>query len=213
MKKKEEEQVLCWEGEPVLRFIPPEVRLPEGMAGLGRVERYYRRVAEQWRRRWEGEVYQRACAAAREARAGSRPFTPWQAGLTQTTACQSDACLSLYLDAWEDGGARRRAVVRQGDTWTLPKGFPLPLRAFFPGRRWRGRVLEQIARQIEARLSTGESCFYADWARRLPRCFDPERFYCTQEGPVVFFPLYTIAPYAEGIPIFPLEGESSGDFL
>ena len=36
------------------------------------------------------------------------------------------------------------------------------------------------------------------------REFDPERFYCTPEGPVVFYPLYSVAPYAEGIPVFPI---------
>ena len=34
--------------------------------------------------------------------------------------------------------------------------------------------------------------------------FDPERFYLTEAGPVIYFPLYSIAPYAEGIPAFSL---------
>lgn len=31
-----------------------------------------------------------------------------------------------------------------------------------------------------------------------------ERFYLTEAGPVIYFPLYSIAPYAEGIPAFSL---------
>ncbi|UQT50810.1 RsiV family protein [Flavonifractor plautii] len=44
----------------------------------------------------------------------------------------------------------------------------------------------------------GESWFAPDWEARLPRSFDPERFYLTEAGPVIYFPLYSIAPYAEG---------------
>lgn len=50
----------------------------------------------------------------------------------------------------------------------------------------------------------GESWFAPDWEARLPRSFDPERFYLTEAGPVIYFPLYSIAPYAEGIPAFSL---------
>ena len=85
------------------------------------------------------------------------------------------------------------------------RGLPRSLASFFPPRfRWRRAVLEQVRAQIEARLANGEAWFFEDWRQRLPAAFDPEHFYCTQAGPAVFFPLYRIAPYAEGIPVFPL---------
>ena len=75
-----EVRTLLWEGEPVLSFSPPKV--PLSAQAPRRVVRYYRRLERMWRERWEGEVYQRACRAAATARAGSRPFEPWQAALT-----------------------------------------------------------------------------------------------------------------------------------
>ena len=51
-------------------------------------------------------------------------------------------------------------------------------------------------------MDSGCSLFDPDWPRLLRRSFDPERFYLTPEGIAVFFPLYAIAPYAEGIPVF-----------
>ena len=65
-------------------------------------------------------------------------------------------------------------------------------------------MLEEVARQLRARQASGESRFWPDWERRLARSFDPERFFLTEEGPSVFFPLYALGPYVEGIPTFPL---------
>ena len=84
-------------------------------------------------------------------------------------------------------------------------GSPLTLGELFPqGFRWRSWALAEVERQLRARLSAGESWFAPDWEARLPRSFDPERFYLTEAGPVIYFPLYSIAPYAEGIPAFSL---------
>jgi len=86
-----------------------------------------------------------------------------------------------------------------------PGGSPLTLGELFPpGFRWRAWALAEVERQLRARLSAGESWFAPDWEARLPRSFDPERFYLTEAGPVIYFPLYSIAPYAEGIPAFSL---------
>ena len=93
--------------------------------------------------------------------------------------------------------APRRFPAAGGSPLTLGELFP-------PGFRWRAWALAEVERQLRARLSAGESWFAPDWEARLPRSFDPERFYLTEAGPVIYFPLYSIAPYAEGIPAFSL---------
>lgn len=198
-------QTLNWDGEPVLTVSLQFPRLSEETAGQRRIARYYRQAAEQWKARWTGPLFLRAQAAARLAREQSRPFRPWEAALTYRLTVQSETLLSLYLDAYEFSGGAHGVTVRQGDTWELPRGLPRSLASFFPPRfRWRRAVLEQVRAQIEARLANGEAWFFEDWRQRLPAAFDPEHFYCTQAGPAVFFPLYRIAPYAEGISVFPL---------
>jgi hypothetical protein len=135
----------------------------------------------------------------------SRPFQPWEARLTYQVTCQTEDLLSLSVDAYEYAGGAHGLTTRRGDTWDLPAGLPRTLASFFPPRHpWRRLVLEQVERDIRRRLSSGESWFEPDWQRLIVREFDPERFYCTPEGPVVFYPLYSVAPYAEGIPVFPI---------
>ena len=197
------ERTLFWEEEPVLTLSLRRPKLPEDTPGLRRMERYYRQVAEQWKARWEGPLYAQAQAAAGQARQSSRPFRPWEATLTFTVTYRQEGLLSLYTDTFEYTGGVHGLTVRRGDTWQVPSGIPRTLQSFFPPRaRWRSQIYGEIRRQIQARIHSGESLFADDWEQRLVPEFDPERFYLTPNGIAVFYPLYAIAPYAEGIPVF-----------
>ncbi len=196
-------RVMSWEEEPVLTLSLRWPKLPEEPPGLRRVGRYYRRLSEQWKSRWEGELYRRACSGAAAAREASRPFRPWTAALDFRITCQEPGLLSLCLDAVEDPGAARPVTLRQGDVWALPSGTIRTPESFFPPRRrWRRQVLEAAAAQIRARTASGEALFCADWPHRLEREFSPNRFYVEDGSLVFFYPLCTIAPYFEGIPTF-----------
>lgn len=131
-----ETRVLLWEGEPVLSFSPPKVSLPAQVSG--RVIRYYRRLEQMWRERWEGEVYQRACRAAAEARAGSRPFEPWKAALTAQVS-ESEGVLLVCWEASEQAG-RPCCRLKREEAWQLPGGTPvLPAGKERKKRRKEGR--------------------------------------------------------------------------
>ena len=175
-------------------------RLQENAPGLKRINRYYDALFDRWKQRWEGPLLERARAAA-------GPDTlPWEAKLDFTVTLLQDGMFSLYLDCAESVGASRPRRVRQGDTWYVPDGVPVTLRELLPYRRWwRGPVLEQVRRQIGRRISAGESIFWQDWPQLASRRFSPQRFYLTQEGPVVFYPVGAIAPALEGCPTFLLD--------
>ena len=117
-----EVRTLLWEGEPVLSFSPPKV--PLSAQAPRRVVRYYRRLERMWRERWEGEVYQRACRAAATARAGSRPFEPWQAALTAQVSESEGVLLVCWEAAEQAGGPCCR--LRREEAWQLPGGTPVP---------------------------------------------------------------------------------------
>lgn len=196
-------RVLKWEDAPVLILSLRYPKLPEDRAGLRRVGRCYRRAADLWKTRWEGKLYRDACAAAEAAQAEGRPFQPWEAKLDYTVTLQREGLLSLYMDAWEYAGGAHGLTVRHADTWEPRSGTVRPLASFFPPRsHWRRQVLESLYTQAEARVAAGETLYFDDWPARLQGAFNPERFYLTEEGIAIFYPLYTIAPYAEGIPVF-----------
>lgn len=166
--------------------------------GFRRVNRYYESLFERWRARWAGPLLSQA-----KAREPGAP--PWEARLDFTVTLFEEGLFSLYWEVWEEVGARRPRRVRQGDVWRLPEGLPVTLRELLPPRRWwRGPVLEEVRRQIGERLQAGETVFYEDWPGLVSRKFSPGRFFLTEEGPVVFYPVESIAPAMEGFPAFSL---------
>lgn len=178
--------------------------LEETSPGAVRINRYYDALADRWLKRWEGPVQARAKAAL-AAGSPEGEKLPWSASLDFTVTLFQDGVLSLYLDAAEEVGHRRPNRVRQGDAWLLPSGIPLTLRELLPRRRWwRGPVLEAIRRQAGRRLQSGEAIFYDDWVKLVSKRFSPRRFYLTENGPVVFYPVESVAPAMEGFPSFSL---------
>lgn len=172
-------------------------RLEGDWPGARRINRYYEALADRWKRRWEGPLLAQARS---EREAGSRP---WEVRLDYTLTLLRQDCLSLYWEVSEDVGRRRPRRIRQGDVWRLPQGLPVTLRELLPPRRWwRGPVLEEIRRQIGERIQAGEALFLEDWPSLVSRKFSPGRFYLTAEGPVIFYPVESIAPALEGFPTF-----------
>ena len=204
-------QTLEREGEPVLELsmVLPE---PEGSGpGAVRLARYYRRLGELWRVRWSALLYPRACAALEETRAGSRPFQPWRGALTHRVTWTGGRYTSLYVDVTEARGRSRPLTVRSSGTWRVRCGTPVALPEVLPSRKnWRRWVLEMVRRQVWERLEGGESLLYPDAAERVAAQFSPRRFYLTEEGPVLFYPMYALGAPAEGLPVFSLaEGEAA----
>ena len=116
-----EPRILCWEGEPVLTFFPPRIKLPP--LTPRRVAAYYRRLESAWLRRWEVVLYRRACAAAGAARSRSRPFEPWSAALTAELSEEEGVLLVRWTAAEMVQG--RRGILSREDRWQLPGGTPL----------------------------------------------------------------------------------------
>lgn len=110
---------------------------------------------------------------------------------------------SLYTQSREVTLPGQTLVTRRGDTWDLAAGYPVPLGDFFPYRSpWKRRLLEAASSEILRQERAGISRYHEGWRRELRRRFNPQNFYLTAEGLAFFFPMYAIAPGAEGVPTF-----------
>lgn len=196
-------ETLDCEGEPVLA-LSMALPLPEEESRAGRrIARFYQHFGALWKARWTDVLHPRACSALAEAREASRPFLPWEAELSYHITYEDDGLSSLYLDVTERRGAARPLTVRAADTWDRTTGTPLPLFHFLPpSRHWRRLAVEEVQRQAMDRLQEGESLFYEDVEERAAAHFSPRRFYLTEEGLLVFYPMWSLGSPAEGIPVF-----------
>lgn len=196
----QEQKALTLEGEPVLEY---HLSVPELQGGRGcrRIGRYYRRVGQVWRRRWERELYWLACLELVSCRERSRPFRPWRARLEGEATLLSPTRISLRLEATEWGSDGRPLRVVTGDLWRLPEGAPVALREVLPHRRgWKAQLLERLTQTALSRRAAGELFLEEDFQRVLPEAFSTDRFCLREEGTEFYFPQCTISPAAEGCP-------------
>lgn len=188
---------------PVLEM---SIRRPsfQNSGKTARIERYFEHLSTQWKTRWETVLYPDACRSLAAAAECGSAFTPWQTRLSYEVTCWDPPILSLRIETVEIGRAPQPFRIHQGETWDCGTGYPRTLRSFFPAgnRRWRRDLLSEIRAQAEDRLRSGESLLDPDCLRIMERSFDPERFYLTEQGIAIFYPLYVLGPCAEGIPTF-----------
>ena len=123
------------QGEPVLHCELSEPAVTGTWRGVAPIASYYRRVAREWERRWQRELYLCACLDFADRQAAGKPFRVWTAKLTTCITRQEGGALSLWQEGEEQRGFERPTAVRRGDSWSLDSGTPLSLRQICGGKR------------------------------------------------------------------------------
>ena len=117
-------------------------------------------------------------------------------------SCQN-GLLSLRLEGEEIRGDGKASRVRWGDVWKVPEGAPcLPGELFGGKRGWKRGLLTQITTQGRARQRAGDWFPDPDWEKSLRRSLPIDGLCLTEQGVEVSFPQCSIAPAAEGTPVF-----------
>jgi hypothetical protein len=167
---------------------------------LNRINQEYRQRTAAFFQNCLTELYAVAVEDYLYAARNDYPFTPHEAMTVFTVPYNRSCTLSMYFDAYQYTGGAHGATVRTSDTWSLSKGRRLALSDFFPdGFDLRAYILEQIDAQITARIDAGNDIFFDDPAQLAREYFDEQNFYLTSDGIVIYYQLYTVAPYASGI--------------
>ena len=179
---------------------------PEGerpSTGERRIRRYYRAQGKAFFRYCGKWLFPQAAEACRAALAVSAPLPRFRAELTGEITYNTDGLWSLYTQSRETGPEGKWMLRRQGDTWDLRTGYPVPIQRFFPPRSgWKRKLWKLAAEEIQRQERQGTARYREDWRRQLRRTFNPMNFYLTEEGLTFFYPMYAIAPAMEGIPTF-----------
>lgn len=198
---REENKKLTWEKEAVAELSVVWLEQIPGRRGR-RIERYYRHMAQCWRRRWEGPFYRQACMAMKEA--GEGDFIPWRAALTGTITRNENGILSVRMEAREWRGTGE-TVCGSWDTWDVEQGIPIELHQLAGGRRGlRRQLLAQVLQQGERRVRQGERTMFRPIEPALRSHFSIKRFNLTETGAEIFYPQGTVADEEAGLICFPV---------
>ena len=121
--------------------------------------------------------------------------------------------LSLYTEGREEH-LPPRLTLRRAETWDRRTGFLLPLTAFFPPKTAGKKRLVRAARETaREQMETGTAAYYPNYGALLRRAFSSRSFYLADDGLHWFYPMYSVAPAAEGIVDFSLPYGEAGPLL
>lgn len=159
-------------------------------------KKYYKEAIKK-KEYCESILYQEAVHALLE---GSKAF-PYERIVTLTLTLQTDHIISFYQDDYLYTGGANGQTTRIAQTIQTKTGDILHLCDFMKNKtHYVSCIQNDIIQQIKS--SQNVHNYFENYASLVKTIFQPQNFYLTSEGIVVFFALYDIVPHSTGIPTF-----------
>lgn len=164
---------------------------------------HYRQKAHRNYRYAASRLYQAAVRQYSLSKSQGFPFHNFEFVETfEPTYCRKPM-ISLFYDIYEFTGGAHGNTVRKGNTWDMERGVLVPLGSLFEkGYDYKSVIIKYIVSEARRRQMAGLANYFDNLEENVMKYFDPANFYLTEEGLAIFYPLYTIAPYSEGIQVF-----------
>lgn len=196
------EQDYTYQGTVVLTVTTqyPQVFLPENVMAQRGINRLIQEQLGRFNRYVTTTLYQQAVQDYLDAQGDEFPFRQYGAGLTYEVGYNQNCHLSLYRDQYEYTGGAHGLTSRAADTWDLNSGRLLTLCSFFPGdANCPDSVLDYIIKLADANMQADPELYFENYQQLMRENFNPESFYLSPQGIVIFYQQYDIAAYAVGI--------------
>lgn len=173
---------------------------------LDPINAWYRRQAEELQRKYETELYQEAADQYEYTVENQFPFHMYDALMIFEVTYNQNNILSLFYDQYVYSGGAHGNTVRQSQTWNVRGGCQITLRNYGDDPvGLEAEILDRVREEIALQIARGENMYFEDYSKLISDTFNPESFYLTPQGMVIYFQQYDIAPYASGIPVFVIQ--------
>lgn len=172
---------------------------------------YYKAEATLYKKYHVTKLFQMAIDDYEYATANNFPVRPYEV-LTNYTITYNDNCvLSLFFDRYEYTAGAHGMTTRSADTWNLKSGRRIELSEFFPGKKdYTSYIIDEIDRQIADNMKDNSNLYFDDVNDLVRENFNEKNFYVVPGGIIIFFQLYEIAPYSNGIQAFLIPFKEGG---
>ncbi len=170
---------------------------------LNIINEWYGDNAEALQKNYETELYQQAIELYESSKENGFPFHMYEAVSVYEVTYNQNDLLSLYFDNYIYSGGAHGGTVRRSDTWNIKNGRRISLFQFTNNPvAFQTELLNNIREQIALQIEKGEGMYFEDYPQLIIKNFNPESYYLTPNGLVIYYQQYEIAPYASGIPEF-----------
>ena len=198
-------QEKAWEedGIPVLHATVTLPQLTATMRRARRFDRYYRHLCRAYFAYCEQMLLPWAKAQCKAALDTSAAWTHTLCEMSYRITLHEGDIVSLCIDARETNNPVPRLVLRRADTWDLSAMLPMPMGEFFPKHAAYRKRLVALAREAaQTQMAQGVAVYDEAYRILLRRAFSSRNYYLTDAGLCFFYPMYAVAPSAEGIVTF-----------
>jgi len=148
-------------------------------------------------------LYQQAMVEYEYSVANNFPIRVFEVYVDYSITYNKNCTLSLYFDQYEYTGGAHGMTVRTSDTWDLIRSNMMRLRDFFIcDDAYQEYIITNINLQIAEQIAAGDNIYFDDYFHLVRENFKPNNFYLVDEGIVIYYQQYDIAPYSSGIRTF-----------
>jgi hypothetical protein len=191
----------------------PQVSVRDNVRVSQHISAFYRESAKQYYDNASHILFNDAVKEYINSLQQKIPFRAYQAVQTMETPYNRNSLLSIFYDRYEYTAGAHGNTSRYADTWRLYGAIRLELCDFFDGSYYKSVIFEHITNEIKSQINSGNTYYLDDYMKNVFRYFDEKNYYLTESGIAIFYPLYTIAAYALGIPVFVIPYNDFGPSL
>lgn len=199
------ENELLYNGEPVLHY---KIQYPQFTCKyyqkiLKKINLYYKTEALMLKNAYENKLYEEAVSYYKDTILNEFPFHMYEAVKNYEITFNQDCTLSLFFDKYEYTGGAHGNTVRNSDTWNIQNGNRILLSQNFAYMlNYRAYVIDMIYKQISEQISSGNNIYFDNYHQLVIKSFNEDSYYLNNDGIIIYYQQYDIAPYASGIPEF-----------
>lgn len=187
-----------YEGVTLLnyRIEYPELETDRYQRSVKAINQFYKEKGLALQSYFQNKLFQIAVDQYLDDIEHGYPVRAFEALQTFTVTYDRACIFSLYFDDYQYTGGAHGSTVRSSQTWNLRTGKMISLKELY---RCRNGYQSYMKRKIIEQIGENPEIYFDNYAQLVEQTFDPDSFYCTPAGVVVYFQQYDIAPYSSGI--------------
>ena len=172
-------------------------------ASSQRINDYYAYTSRQTEKYCRTVLFPQAVDNARYIPSNQPPFNSYTLDLNYKITYNTGCITSLYFEQYTYMGGAHGATVRNSDTWDFKTGRRLTLGNFYPlSPASLQQLFNEMEQQVVEKQKASPSSFFDDYSSLLQKTFNPKSYYLTNDGVIIYYQQYDVAPYATGLPEF-----------
>lgn len=195
------EKDLKYNNQTILKYHIeyPEITIENNQLGEERFNTYNRNLALRLQEKSENKLFNDSIELYKYNKENNYPTMVYEIYRKFEITFNSKNLISLYIDEYIFSGGAHGETTRTSQTWNFDYNTMIQLYELYSRNPY---FLLGILKNINNQILQNQTNYFQDYCNLMLQTFNPQNFYLTPRGIVIYFQQYDIAPYSSGIPVF-----------